>query len=189
MENDGFLHDPHLLMQKAKDGDASAFGQLYELYFVPVFRYIYARTKRKEDAEDLVQTVFLKVYKSIGNFQEQQKPPLAYFFSVARNAVIDYWRKKKDIPFKDPDTALSNIPDTRNNPQEVVQKKIISHILSQAITRLTEEQQEVIVLKFINELSNREIAALISKSEEAVRQLQCRALKALRTYLKDPDPL
>ena len=89
--------DPKQLMQLAKNGDTEAFGQLYELYFKPVYRYIYLRTKSKEEAEDLSQVVFIKIFKSIGGFQEQNKQPLAYFFTIARNTVIDHWRKKKDI--------------------------------------------------------------------------------------------
>ena len=87
--------DAKELMRLAKDGDSEAFGLLYSKYFVPVFRYIYLRLKNKEEAEDLAQTVFLRVYKSLTRFRDQGKEPLAYFFTIARNAIIDYWRKKK----------------------------------------------------------------------------------------------
>ena len=89
--------DPWLLMKLAKEGESEAFSQLYELYFVPVFRYIFFRVQQKETAEDLTQTVFLKAYKAAERFPTEGKNPLAYFFAIAKNTTKDYYRKKKDI--------------------------------------------------------------------------------------------
>jgi RNA polymerase sigma-70 factor (ECF subfamily) len=151
---------------------------------VPVFRYIYFRVKNKEEANDLAQTTFLKVFCSLPNFQEQNKSPLAYFFTVARNTVIDHWRTKKEILLDDPTSVFEKIPDKTNNPLELIEKEETGKAVHHAIQELTEIQQEVIVLKFINDISNKEIAALLGKTEESVRQLQCRALKALQQILK-----
>ena len=183
---DNLQNDPKILMQSAKSGDTEAFSQLYELYFTPVFRYIYFRVKNKEEANDLSQTVFFKVFRSLPNFQEKNKSPLAYFFTVARNTVIDYWRVKK-ISFNDSEGVLERIPDKTNNPLEFIERKEIGQTIRRAIKQLTDDQQEVITLKFINEMPNKEIAALLEKTEEAVRQLQCRALKALREILKNQE--
>jgi len=175
--------DPKQLMQLAKNGDTEAFGQLYELYFKPVYRYIYLRTKSKEEAEDLSQVVFIKIFKSIGGFQEQNKQPLAYFFTIARNTVIDHWRKKKDILTDKPPETLS--AESFENPQRLIDQKSTAQAVYQAIENLTEEQQEVIILKFINDLSTTEIAKILDKKEDAVRQTQCRALKILKQYFKE----
>jgi RNA polymerase sigma-70 factor (ECF subfamily) len=70
MEADNLQNDPKILMQLAKSGDTEAFSRLYELYFIPVFRYIYFRVKDKEEANDLTQIVFLKVFSSLPNFKE-----------------------------------------------------------------------------------------------------------------------
>ncbi len=183
MDDNNSKNDPKTLIQLAKNGDAEAFGCLYELYFVPVFRYIYLRVKGREEAEDLAQNVFLKVYQSISSFQEQGKSPLAYFFTVARNAVIDHWKKKKSASV-DPQ-AISEMPDPAENPQELTEKDITIKTIHQAIQQLTDDQREVIIMKFINELPNSEIAGLLGKTEDAVRQLQCRALRTLRQQLKD----
>lgn len=174
-------------MQLAKSGDTEAFGCLYGLYFVPVFRYIYFRVKNKEETKDLVQTVFLKVFRSLPNFQEQNRSPLAYFFTVARNTVIDYWRTKKEILLADPESVFEHVPDKTNNPLGFIEKGETNQAVHLAIKQLTDDQQEVIVLKFINEMPNKEIAALLGKTEEAVRQLQCRALKALRQILQNQN--
>lgn len=183
MKNSNIPEDPLSLMMRAKEGDGEAFGRLYELYFVPVSRYISLRVKQKEDARDLTQEVFMRVYQAAHGFSNEQKPPLAYFFTVARNAVIDYWRKDRTVLFENP-TVLEAVADEREGIQGAMEKKEIGDALRNAIGHLTEDQQEVIVLKFINEVPNRDIAALLGKSEEAIRQLQCRALKALRHDLK-----
>lgn len=115
------------------------------------------------------------------NFQDQNKSPLAYFFTVAKNTVIDYWRKKREVSLD----RAEEIPSVEKNPQKAVENKEIGRTIEQAIGHLTDEQQEVIVLKFINELDTREISVLLDKSEEAVRQIQCRALKTMRQYLKE----
>lgn len=186
-EEVNFQNDPETLMRLAKSGDAEAFGRLYELYFAPVFRYIYFRVRNKEEANDLTQKVFLKVFCSLPNFRDQNKSPLAYFFVVARNAAIDYWKAKKEISVDDSENAFGQIPDKANNPIELVEKQETSQALYRAVNQLTDDQQEVIVLKFINEMPNKEIAALLGKTEEAVRQLQCRAIKALRQILKNQN--
>lgn len=185
MSNANNLTDPGILMHLAKDGDPDAFGQLYTLYFTPVFRYIYARVSNKDDANDLAQVVFLKAYQSITRFHDQNKPPLAYFFTISRNSVIDYWRKKKDIPFSDIENTIIGLPDTAQSPHDAAEKKSMAQTIHQTLLQLTDEQQEVIVMRFINEMSNKEIAELLGKTEEAIRQLQCRAIKSLRQKLKN----
>ncbi len=185
---DSFKNDPRILMRLAKEGDKEAFGRLYELYFVPVFRYVYFRVRNKEETQDLVQTVFLKAFKAVSGFREMGKPPLAYFFAIAMNAVKDHWKKKKELAL-DLDEVLNKVADDNQHLQEKIEKELNSEILQKAIARLSEEQQKVITLKFISGLSNKEIAEIISKTEEAVRQIQCRGIKALREYLKDSEIL
>jgi len=187
MESDKLKNDPAVLMRLAKDGDAGAFSLLYKNYFTPVFRYIYIRVKDKDAANDLTQTVFLKVFQSIGSYQEKNKSPLAYFFTIARNAIIDLWRKEKGAKFDDLDENFDSIPDEANNPQKISERSETSEKANRAINRLPDSQQELIILKFINELSNKEIAEVLDKTEDAVRQIQSRALKTLKQYFKEDN--
>lgn len=173
-------------MQLSKAGDAEAFGRLYELYFVPVFRYIYFRVKDKETANDLVQTVFLKVFRSLSNFREQNKSSLSYFFTVARNTVIDHWRAKKEVLLDDSENVFE-VSDKTDNPLKFIEKGETSQAIHRAIGQLADNQREIIILKFINEMPNKEIAELLGKTEDAVRQLQCRAIKTLRQILKNQN--
>jgi len=178
--------DAKELMRLAKDGDSEAFGLLYKKYFVPVFRYVYLRLKNKEEAEDLAQTVFLRVYKSLPRFQDQGKEPLAYFFTIARNAIIDYWRKKKDWKLDDDEEADKKEVNVNNNEAERISDRCDNaELVRQALSELDDTRREVIVLRFMEGFSNKEIAELIGKSEEAVRQIQCRALKFLRDKFKN----
>jgi len=185
MEEDNLQNNPKELMQLAKSGNKEAYGQLYELYFTPVFRYIYLRIKDKEEAHDLVQTVFLKVFTALPNFKEQNKSPLAYFFTVARNTVIDYWRTKKEVKVDDFEAIVEKKTDNGNNPYISYEHNENQEIIKYALQELTHIQREVIILKFLSDLSNKEIAKLLNKKEEAVRQIQCRAIKSLKSILKN----
>lgn len=187
MDSNNQENDPKNLMQLAKEGDPEAFGRLYELYFTPVYRYLYLRTKNKEEAEDLSQSVFIKVFKSIGSFQDKNRPPLAYFFTVARNTVIDHWRKRKDILIDKPLETGIAMENEADNPLDLIDKKSTAQAIYKAIENLTEEQQEVIILKFINDLTTAEIAKILEKKEDAIRQLQCRALKILKQYFNEHE--
>lgn len=184
MEGRSKENDPLNLMKLAKEGDVNAFGRIYELYFTPVYRYIYIRFKNKHEAEDLTQTVFLKAFARLDNFKDLGKTPLVYFFIIARNTITDYYRKKKEVLLDGDKDRFEKIPEEGGGPLESIEKKEVSQKVRQAINLLASEQKEVISLKFLNDLSNKEIAEVLDKSEDAVRQLQCRALKSLRKNFK-----
>lgn len=171
--------DLGILMRLAKEGDKEAFGCIYELYFTPVFRYVYFRLKNKHEAEDLTQTVFVKFYESTANFTRMGKNPLAYFFTIARNVIIDHSRKKKEIVMGDRELEIE-AGRTNEDHLKSIERKEICLKVKEALKRLTDDQREVMILKFINDLSNGEIAKISGKSEIAVRQSQSRAIRNLR---------
>lgn len=176
--------DTKKLILRAKSGDREAFGQLYSQFYVPVFRYIYLRVSDKKEAEDLTQEVFLKTYRSIDRYRDTGSDPLAYFFTVARNSVIDFYRKKKETSLEGNEEVLQ-IPDFKNDPEEEFSKSETKEKIMKAISHLSDEQKEVVILKFINDLPNSEIAQLLNKNEPAIRQIQHRALENLGKILKD----
>jgi len=189
MEADNLKNNPKELIRLAKSGDKEAYGQLYELYFTPVFRYIYIRVRDKEIANDLTQTVFLKVFTALPNFKEQNKSPLAYFFTVSRNTIIDYWRTNKEVRVNDFETLAERKADKNEDPLKSFEENENQNLINRALQELTDIQREVITLKFIDDLSNKEIAELLEKKEEAVRQLQCRAIRSIRNILKNQGML
>lgn len=185
MNSKNLKNDPKILIQMAKEGDSTAFGGLYELYFTPVYRYFYFRTRSREEAEDLTQIVFLKVFQAVSSFKEKGKNPLAFFMTVARNVLIDHWRKKKDVVLENDHDIFTKIPDTSKSVREKAEQSDFSREISVTLENLTEDQREIIALKFFSELENKEISEITGKTEEAIRQMQVRALKALKENLKD----
>ena len=173
--------NPSTLMEQAGKGNSEAFGELYELYFTPVYRYIYYKTSDKEVCNDLVQDVFIKVYGSLDRYTEQKSSPLPYFLTIARNTVIDYWRKKRDVVLEDSGAIFANIEDVSiASPETISLQEHDRGVIQGALSTLHDDHKEVITLKFINQLSTKEIASILDKSEAAIRQILCRALKFLR---------
>ncbi len=177
------MNDIQKIVQKAKEGDSEAFALLYSEYYVPVYRYIFIRVKKKELAEDLTQDVFLKIYRSIETLSPQAASPLGYFYTIARNTLIDHWRKKTVVT-ESGDEYMDTVPDPSPNALEMAKLKEESSILHECLQKLTDEQREVVTLRYINDLSNREIAEIVGKNEAAVRQLQVRGLRSLSKVFK-----
>ncbi len=180
--------DPRELILLAKNGNEAAFERLYDLYYNPVFRYLFIRTKEKRQAEDLTQAVFIKVYNTIGRFELTSSDPLSFFFTVARTTLIDHFRKEKHSPVFD-DEVIKARQDNEHDPHNHANIRESEDVIRQAMRELTEDQKEIITLKFLNDLSNKEIAEITGKKEEAIRQLQLRALRKLRDYFKNEELL
>ena len=176
--------DPKKLIELAKKGDERAFTVLYEQYATPLYRYIYFRVARKEEAEDLLQTVFLKAYRSLPKFRDLGKSPLTFFYTVARNTVIDYQRKNKEFFLEDFEEVARRLPDDGPNTVDLIADRVDSARIQEALKKISPDQREVLILRFMNDLSAGEISQLIGKTEESVRQLQSRGLKALRNELQ-----
>lgn len=167
------------LFKQARLGNQSSFDELYNLYLTPVYRYIFLKTGHKQTTEDICQIVFIKAYENINKLKSYEKP-LAWFFTIARNAVIDHYRNrsnKETLEFK-PETL--EIPSFFSPPEKEIDRNITIKKLADALAQLPSDQNEVMVLKFLKDLNHREIAEILEKSPEAVRQLQCRAIKNLK---------
>ena len=168
-----------ILVQQAKLGEKEAFGRLYEKYLDRLYRYVFYRCdQRKELAEDLVQTVFIKAWEKIelfdkGSFQ-------AWLYTIARNTLIDHIRVQKVQEQLD-----ENMMDEKKSIEEQAHTTLQVDQVMQHLSLLTEEQQEVVLLRFVNELSYKEIAQALDKKEDAVRALQYRALKELRERMNN----
>lgn len=167
------------VMLSAKDGDKAAFSLIYEKFFTPVFRYFYQRMFDKITAEDLAQTVFLKAFKGIHRFKDMGKAPLAYFFTIARNVYVDYVKShKKDFPVDR--SILENTIGSHNETRQALYNKDARKDLVQALADLPPDQADVLSLKFLHDLPNKEIASVMNITEVYVRKLQSRGLQRLR---------
>jgi len=172
------------LVELVQKGDHDAFASIYDIFIDHIYRYVYYRV-RQEDAEDLVETVFLKVWENIGKYSNQKNKSFsAWIFRITHNLVVDYYRAAKDRDFDELkiDIAAS---EREHSPIKNAEKALDNEALKSAILKLKKNYQDVIVYKFVNELDNSEIAAILNRSEGSLRILQFRALKALKEILKD----
>ena len=171
------------LARSAKQGDKDAFSELYEYYITPIFRFVYFRVRSRADAEDLTQNIFLKAWNSLRDYKQGENPFSSWLYAIARNTVIDFWRKKKEWSISD--LKESGLKDDGRPLEELIDEQQDLMTIKKIMELLNEEQQEVMILKFIEGLSGREISKIMDKKEDAVRQLQSRAIKTLKSYLKE----
>ncbi len=169
------------LVKKAVKGDERAFGKLYDAYISPIYRYIILRVGNKSVAEDITQEVFLSVWKNINDFQLREGVPFSsYLYKVARNKVIDYYRtEKSSVDIAQVEFLYEDWPDYGL----AIDDSLIVQKIKEQLKFLSADEREVIILKYVNELENKEIAEIISKTEGAVRVIQHRALKKLKEFM------
>jgi RNA polymerase sigma-70 factor (ECF subfamily) len=173
------------LIAAAKDGEASAFGVLYERYMELIFRYVRGRVSNVRDAEDITERVFLNAFESLDGYRERGRPYSAFLYQVARNAIIDSYRDSSnehdlEIPERIRDPSADEPDDM------LVQAERVEAIKA-AMAQLSEDYQEVIRLRVLLSLPTSQAARWLKRSEGAVRVLLYRALKALREKMEGVD--
>ncbi len=170
------------LVHQAKLGDADSFAQLYDGYVERVYRYVYFRVSDDLTAEDLTSQVFLKAWENLDRYQSGSSPFVAWLYTIARNQVIDHYRTHKEsVPLDE----ISALPASGRTVDEQVEARFDLDTMRDALQFLTEEQQQVLILKFIVGMKTDEIAQTIGRKEGAVRALQMRALQTLSKYLEE----
>lgn len=168
------------LVAQAKAGDAEAFGTLFDHYGEPVYRFIASRVHSPADAEDLTQTVFVKALEALPRYEARGVPFGGWLFRLARNTVIDHVRTRHDHPGLD--TLMERAtPDL--GPDELTVTRHQIEAMTRALEALTDEQRDVIALRFFAGLSARDAATAMGKQEGTIRGLQFRAIAALRREL------
>ena len=177
---------------RAGQGDRAAFAELYERYVDRIFRYIYFKVGVTADTEDLTSQTFLKAWDAVGEYEWRNHPFGAWLFRIAHNLVVDYHRARR--PVVTLDDATPQLEHQASNdeirPERVLAEMLTTDRVRHAIERLTEEQQQVLVLRFFEGLSTGEVAEILGKRRGAIRGLQFRALGALRDMLyREQDEL
>jgi RNA polymerase sigma-70 factor (ECF subfamily) len=173
--------DEAQLVRRAKSGDAEAFGKLYDISFDRLYRYVFFRVGDPQTAEDITSEVFLRAWENLDRYKPRG-PFVAWLYTIARNAVIDHYRSQR------PGVPLDAIATTIGRDDRMDEKIELEHqvqVLQRALQHLTEDQHEVLTMKFIAELDTSEIARRLGKSEGAVRALQMRALQSLAVVMKN----
>src|SRR6266545_5365173 len=175
------LPNERQLVLQAQAGNSEAFGQLYDAYMERIYRFVYFRVDDQQTAEDITSQVFLKAWNNLDRFRLGRTPYVAWLYTIAHNAVIDYYRTRKLT------TALEDVQLSQPDYAEAVESEIDLSVemksIKVAMRTLTDDQQKVLTLKFIEGLSNNEIARHLGKREGAIRALQMRGLQALAKQL------
>ncbi|MBN1890257.1 MAG: sigma-70 family RNA polymerase sigma factor [Thermoflexales bacterium] len=170
------------LIQRAVQGDATAWAALYDRHYHAVYRYCYYRVSDVILAQDLASEVFIRMVENIHAFDLRGRPLLAWLYTIARNLIADGYRQAKQVM----PLLLEDLPTVEeDNPAQSVERRLAATQMAAALEHLTEDQHQVIFLKFIQNLTNSEVAYLLGKPEGAVKSLQHRALAALQRVLKD----
>lgn len=175
-----------LLVERAKKGDSGAFGELYEFYAPLVFRFLFAHTNDRQDAEDLTEEVFLRVWEALPGFRLRGVPFGGYLFRVARNALYDHYRRDRK-QFAPVELGYERADDGQPDPAESVPVRIRHGEIQDCLQQLRDDYRTVVAMRFLVGLSVEETAAAMGRSEGAIRVLQHRALCALKQLLKERD--
>ena len=166
------------LVKQAAGGNFQAFGNLYSFYLGRIYRYIYYQVKDKMTAEDITEEVFVKAWKVIRTCRGREDTFQAWLYRIARNHLADCLRDAGRVTSLEKDGSI-DIAD----PCERIESSVEYQELIKAITGLPETQRQVVILKFVEGLDNRETSKVLGKSEGAVRIAQMRALESLRNKL------
>ncbi len=176
--------DEARLVQLAQRGDAVACAALYSRHYDAVYRYCYYRVSDVTLAQDLTSEVFVRMVEKLDTFKMRGRPLLAWLYTIARNLVTDMYRRNRKGTHLPLDEASDVETDDAEDPFQRTERRLQADCLAAAMKHLTEEQRRVILLKFIENLDNGQVAHLLGKTEGAIKSLQHRALRALRRALE-----
>jgi RNA polymerase sigma-70 factor (ECF subfamily) len=175
------------LVRKAARGDAHAFARVYDAFADRVYGFVRLRVDDARDAEELTETVFLKAWQALPTYRQLGLPFSAWLFRIARNAVIDgHRRTARAVATVEIDEA-GDVADSGYVDAEVF-RRIEADRLRAAVGRLTEEQAAVVTMRFLWGLALKDAAAVMDRTEGAVKALQHRALRTLARMLAEESP-
>lgn len=169
--------DLHNVVRRAAAGDADAFAVLYEEFVTPLYRYIYARVRERDDAEDITQTAFIKAWDAVRT-RPIENAFAPYLFTIARNLIIDRSRRRAIEPVSREDAP--DVADIRPSPLALAIAGEEYRALEHALEELPDLQREAVLLRAFADMPYEEIANTLGKKESAVRQLYSRGVRTLK---------
>jgi RNA polymerase sigma-70 factor (ECF subfamily) len=175
------------LVQRAQAGDNDAFGELYDRYVDLVYRYVYYRVGSAQVAEDLTSETFLRALRRLSSFTWQGRDVGAWFVTIARNLIADHYKSSRyrlELTTEDV-TTVSESRASHDGPEGAVLEAMQNKVLLEAVRKLNAEQQECIVLRFLQGLSVAETALAMGKNDGAIKALQYRAIRTLGRLLPE----
>jgi RNA polymerase sigma-70 factor (ECF subfamily) len=176
--------DVWALVRRAQDGDAEAFGELYDHYVTMVHRYVYARVGDRALAEDVTSETFVRALRRIDSLSFQGRDVGAWLVTIARNIVRDHVKSSR-FRLEVSTADMRDADRTTDGPEDAVVAHLTNQQLLECVQQLGSEQQECIVLRFLHGLSVSETAAIMGKKEGAIKALQHRAVRRLAALLPE----
>ena len=173
-------------LTRAAEGDTEAFGVLYDRYVARIYNYIYYRTGNQHDAEDLTSRVFTRAMRHISNYQDRGVPFSAWLYRIAHNLVANWHRDNS----RRQEVALDDTYRTGSDgelPESVLMRTEEEDTLLTIIHHLPEDRQQLLILKFVEHLSNAKIGRIMGRTEGAIKSLYHRTLLSLRDEIKKSD--
>jgi RNA polymerase sigma-70 factor (ECF subfamily) len=171
------------VLDSAVQGDSEAFGLLYEQYVGRIYNYIYYRTGNVHDAEDLTERVFMRALRHIGRYNNRGLPFSAWLYRIAHNLVANWHRdnsRKREIPLDD---GFASFHHGTFPEHEMIRLEENERLLG-VVRNLAEDRQQLLILKFIDHLSNAEIGSIMGRSEGAIKSLYHRTLLVIREEME-----
>jgi len=172
------------LLERAREYDPAAIAEIYDRYSLRIYNYIYHRLGNAHLAEDLTASVFVRMLEAVRSSKAWRTSFSGWLYRIAHNLVVDHFRtgqQDRNVPLEDWPLASGE------HPADVAERSLTQQRLRMAISQLTDAQSLVITLKFIEGMSNAEVAALTGKSQGAVKSLQFRGLAALRRLMDEEE--
>ncbi|MEN8241825.1 MAG: sigma-70 family RNA polymerase sigma factor [Chloroflexota bacterium] len=171
-------------LARAAGGDKEAFGVLYDRYLGRIYNYIYYRTGNQHDAEDLTARVFTRAMKHITNYQDRGVPISAWLYRIAHNLVANWHRdnsRRQEVGLDE----TYQMPANQELPEAVLLRTEQEDFLLSLVSGLPEDRQQLLILKFVDHMSNSEIGEIMGRTEGAIKSLYHRTLLSLRDEVKN----
>jgi RNA polymerase sigma-70 factor (ECF subfamily) len=178
----------HVILKQASKGDEEAFGVLYQRYVGRIYNYIYYRTGNQNDAEDLTARVFFRAMRHIRNYQDRGIPFSAWLYRIAHNLVANWHRdnsRRQELSLEE----VSVPHRMKEHPEIALLQNEEYKTLLKVIRQLSPERQQLLILKFVEHLSNAEIGKIMGRTEGAIKSLYHRTLISLRDKMYTIDLL
>jgi len=178
-----------LILKKVQTGNRETFAEIYDLYVVKIFRFIYLKTNSKETAEDLTSEVFLKGWKYLKNNDGDNRMAgidkvSSFLYKIARNTIIDFYRKKQILTIGIDEKISDAIRDQSQDILANISARQDIEEIMKTLGEIKDEYREVVILRYVEDLPVSEIAEITGKTEGAARVLIHRAVKSLEKALK-----
>jgi RNA polymerase sigma-70 factor (ECF subfamily) len=174
-------------LARAAQGDSEAFGILYDRYIGRIYNYIYYRTGNPHDAEDLTSRVFTQAMKHISKYEDRGLPFSAWLYRIAHNLVANFHRDNSRRQIVGLDESY-RLPSKQELPESKVVRTEEEEFLLEMVSVLPEDRQQLLILKFVDHLSNAEIGEIMGRTEGAIKSLYHRTLLSLREEVQNLDP-